>query len=506
MRSSVAVVVLLAGSFTTAAPPFDLIINEDNSHFFGSRQASDMTLDGLNAFVDQYADTKVTHLFLSPNSMRASYASNVFDRIWDVGGQVVPADQPVANAWVNNARILHEKGLDPYSIWIARCREKGISPWLSMRMNDVHDVDNLKSYIVSTFWLKHPEYWRVPGSTTGGWIDRAFDYGIPEVREYHMNIVRELLERYDPDGLELDWMRFGWHFAPGKEKEGALLLTQFMRDVRTLANEWSAKRGHPIQIGARVPFSPEAAVGLGMDGVAWAKEGLIDLLVPTPFWATADFDIPVERWHEQLGNANAKVTIAPGTEVLLRASPGGKQVLNDLASLYGWTASAWQRGGEAIYLFNYMDPAPILGDAKTYRQILERGLSHDVVSAGSCRFVVTYHDTVPIGMSSGAQLPKTLKESPELTLYIAPLEKSSKVIVVAGWAGVQSPKSALAQLNGVNAPAISMDVDREPLGGVESVSCFQCDSAAMKLGNNVVRITGSEQDKDAQLVWLEIRK
>ncbi|MBM3290799.1 MAG: hypothetical protein FJY92_11670, partial [Candidatus Hydrogenedentes bacterium] len=130
---------VLAGLSAAFADRPVVILNEDNSHFFGSRTADDMTMDGLNAFVDQYADTCVTHLFLNTNAMRASFASTTRDAIWDLGGQRVPADQPFSQAWVDNARMLHERGLDPYSVWIARCREKGVSPWLTMRMNDVHD-------------------------------------------------------------------------------------------------------------------------------------------------------------------------------------------------------------------------------------------------------------------------------------------------------------------------------------------------------------------------------
>ncbi len=108
-----------------------------------------------------------------------------------------------------------------------------------MRMNDVHNVDDVDNYIHSSFWRKHPDYWRVPGGK--GWTDRALDYGIPEVREHAMAYVRELLERYDPDGIELDWMRFGYHFRPGKEAEGKALLTQFMREARSLTRQWSEK-------------------------------------------------------------------------------------------------------------------------------------------------------------------------------------------------------------------------------------------------------------------------
>jgi hypothetical protein len=54
-----------------------LVINEENSHFFGSRKPEVMSLAGLHAFVDQYAGSAVTHLFLCPNAMRASFRIGV---------------------------------------------------------------------------------------------------------------------------------------------------------------------------------------------------------------------------------------------------------------------------------------------------------------------------------------------------------------------------------------------------------------------------------------------
>ena len=142
--------------------------------------------------------------------MKASFKSATRDAIWELGKQDPPTGRAIS--FVNNARILHERGLDPYAVWIARAREKGISPWLSMRMNDVHNAPNRKDYQHSTFWVEHPEYHRGPPDSKH-WQDRALDYGIPEVREHAMSFIRELLERYDPDGIELDWMRFGYHFS-----------------------------------------------------------------------------------------------------------------------------------------------------------------------------------------------------------------------------------------------------------------------------------------------------
>ena len=73
----------------TAKPT--LILNEDDSHFFGSRSAEQMNLEGLHAFVDQYAKTAVSHLFLCPNAMKASHRSKVRDAIWELkDGQKPP--------------------------------------------------------------------------------------------------------------------------------------------------------------------------------------------------------------------------------------------------------------------------------------------------------------------------------------------------------------------------------------------------------------------------------
>ncbi|MBO7680667.1 MAG: hypothetical protein J6S75_13495, partial [Thermoguttaceae bacterium] len=51
-----------------------LIINEDTSHFFVSRTPDEMTVEGLHAFIDQYADTAVTHIFFCTGGGRVNVA------------------------------------------------------------------------------------------------------------------------------------------------------------------------------------------------------------------------------------------------------------------------------------------------------------------------------------------------------------------------------------------------------------------------------------------------
>jgi len=501
---------VLSAPLAMASPGF--VINEDDSHFYMFRTPEEMSVEGLNAFVDQYAGTKVTHLFLCPNAMKASYRSAVWDAIWDLApNQRVKDDEaaPIANRWMSNAKLLDERGLDPYAVWIARSREKGISPWLSMRMNDVHNVDDVDSYIHSRFWMEHPEYWRVPGGA--GWTDRAFNYAIPEVREHHMKFIKELLERYDPDGLELDWMRFGYHFAPGKEAEGCVILTDFMREVRALTRSWAEKRGHPILLGARVPTLPESAKGLGMDGVTWAREGLVDMLVATPFWATAEFDIPIEEWRKQIKEGADKnapaVTLAAGTEILLRAHPAAAQTLNDIESVRGFAASCLHRGADVIYTFNYMDPAPMAGGPEAYRALLEQGVDLDTVTQLPRRHPLTYRDTVAPGMSSGAQLPANPVHSPEFKMHIGPAPKEGQVIFLTALAektGVSEIKLE-ATLNGESCTPLPDAESAEAYPGAVRAVRFECPLAAVKDGYNTVRVTTAAGEPDQELVWAELQ-
>ena len=495
------------GVVVAAQSRLGLAFNEDNSHFFGSRPPSQMTREGLHAFVDQYAGTSVSHLLLCPNAMRASYDSRVWDAIWRPTGDPIADKQRAGNRWAMNAKRLAERGLDPYAVWISRSREKGLSPWLTMRMNDVHNVNDPHSYQHSMFWLQHPQYRRVPSARGGSWMDFAFDYAVPAVREHHLKLIRELLERYDLDGLELDWMRFGRHFRPDREAHSAAILTQFVREVRGLVDEWAAKREHPIKLGARVPTHPDAARGLGMDGVAWAQQGLVDMLVPSPFWSTSDFDIPLELWREQLGDAANRLVLAAGLEHGICAYPGAGRVSNTLESIRGFAAAAWHRGADQIYLFNYLDPAPIPGGGAGYRELLEKGLGFDRVKELPRRHIVTYRDTVPPGFPTGVVLPAKAHSGPQFRINIGPSPKRGRVTLIAGLSRQKGcgEASFAATMNGT--PCRSMP-DPERKDGLPSVARaiqFDCPLSATRDGYNDLVLKQEREQPEQEIIWVELR-
>lgn len=393
-----------------------LCLNEDNSHWFFTRAGGTYTPESVASFVDQYAGTQVRELILSGNSQRTSFASKVWDPVWtgyDPGG---PDDQPLfrstpaearagARKWVHTAWTLAQQGIDPYRLWIERARAKKLEPWLSMRMNDLHNVDDPASYMHSTFWREHPEYRRIPWRE---WDtrDRGFDFGRQEVRDYHFHLVEEYVTRYDPDGLELDWMRFGFHLQPGREAEGGARISGFVRDTRRLLDARGKRRGRKIRLGVRVPSRPQTAVDLGMDGAQWAREGWIDMLVVTPFWASIDTDIPIETWRRLAGD---QVVLAAGLELLLRPYHAYRPLqFNSIETVRGAATSLLARGADRIYLFNYMDSQTQMPDSENYPALLGECGRLETLAGKSRRHIVTYPDTLAPGEPSGEQLPRKL--------------------------------------------------------------------------------------------------
>lgn len=490
-----------------------IALNEDDSHFFFTRAGQRVDTALVDAWVDQYAGTQVAQLLLCPNCMRTSYASEVWDPIWRGYDPSGADDQPLlaslppegragARGWIHTAWQLHQDGIDVYARWIARARQHGISPWISMRMNDVHNVDDERCYIHSEYWRANPHLRRVPYRFSE-WVDRAFDYGRAEVREYHLKLIRELAQRYDFDGLELDWMRFGFHFTPGHEQAGAVLLTEFTASVRALLDEWEQVRGHRIQLSARVPSRPATAVGLGMDAIAWARQGLVDQLVITPFWATAETELPIELWKQLLDGTG--VALAAGLEVLLRPSPDWQHhPTNSIETARGAAASFLDRGADRIYLFNYMDSQTALDDLHNDPALLREIGSLSTLAGKPRRHVLTFADTWAPGEPCAYALPATIPAGGwhAFRIHIGAQPQGGEARVCIGVAGACDPHSlrvvvngALCDYAGPSADDITSPRPDAPL------HIFAVPLAATRRGYNVVDVQALE---GAQVVWVEL--
>lgn len=267
----------------------------------------------------------------------------------------------VSEIWYDPSGIIKgliDRGTDTLQIMVEFCHKHNIEIFWSMRINDEHD-----SWIpgaVSQFKKDHPEYLFGTNENRpphGPWS--GVDYALPEVRDHAFRIIQDVCERYDIDGIELDFFRqllcfkkHVWGEALGQAERD--IMTEYLRRVRTMTDEVGQKRGRPLLIAVRVPDSAGYAKALGLDVPRWLEEDLIDIMVAGGyFW--------LQPWEKT-------VELVCQYDVPVYASLDGSRIVDEEArnirrsdeAYRAHAANAFNAGVDGIYVFNlnYMrDPA-----------------------------------------------------------------------------------------------------------------------------------------------------
>lgn len=187
----------------------------------------------------------------------------------------------------NVTKELIAQGTDPLQVAIEFCRAENREIFASIRCNDVHDqVHTAKNpfWLMSEYKLNHPQLLLGSQEKRPPYcVWSAVDYGQPEIREHFKQMIAELCA-YDIDGLELDFMRHPQllkSVANGGHASNAELtmLTNFMKEVRAIAETAGRKRGCPILIAIRVPDSVGYCRAIGIDLENWMKNKVFDIMI-----------------------------------------------------------------------------------------------------------------------------------------------------------------------------------------------------------------------------------
>ena len=260
----------------------------------------------------------------------ANYDSKVLERNGLRAGTADPALQK-----------LIDQGNDPPRVVVREAHKRKLDVFYSFRINDIHDAFLPEER--ATFKIKHPG-WLI-GKKKYGTVtsyETALNFAVKEVRDLKVRVVDEIFEKYDFDGLEIDFLRSAPYFLPGSEQKNAHLLTGMLGRIRKILDRQARKRGRPIRLAVRVDESLEGCRGDGFDVARWIKDGLVDYLI--------------------LGSGAIEIEIA---EFKALAAPRGVPVY---PCLYGWPSryspipqplaagtalTYWQQGADGIYLFNW---------------------------------------------------------------------------------------------------------------------------------------------------------
>jgi hypothetical protein len=298
-------------------------------------------------------------------------------------------------------RFMRDGG-DLVAEFITSCRSRGVSPFLSLRLNDYHGSESwdvLREFIQgrhrdaslplglgamaaqSRPLLDNPGYQLRPDPQT--YLDltweqklsyaadpptrislrtaRVWDWSRPEVPAYKLGFVRELCAGYDIDGFELDFMRWSAFFRPTEttSDQRRKIMLGFIREVRA-ALDSMAHLGRRRTLGVRVPSRLSGHEPLGIDLPAWVEAG-VD-------WVNLSCHYISEQ-QTDLATIHRMIPDTPVYLELTFASAGwqgpSRVVLDDTKELGGhrlmtpeqfYTAAhlAYARGATGVSLFNFV--------------------------------------------------------------------------------------------------------------------------------------------------------
>jgi hypothetical protein len=348
-------------------------------------------------------------------------------------------------------RAFCEFGLDWAQIAIDGCRRKGVRPWVYFRMNDLHSVDEPDSLFHDPFFCKAKENGWLNGNKiyghplgTSGSVENLYNFACPEVREWLLGYIEEMVMRYDVFGFELDFMRNIYCFDYLNAEAGYQdLMTDLIRNIRAAVDRAEEKFGHEIKLAVRLGQSVEHNLVYGFDVAAWAKEGLVDLLIPScEEVCNSGVDIPA--WREAVGNG---VALAVGFD-----SHVIRWLVHEATPLYAmrkdhlkaYAANYFNRGADGLYFNNYYSP-------DKYARFLDRAAAEEGVRT----LAVSHQDIVPIGCSRYKPLPMALNNAPaSLTLNMGRIRAGESVTVTVGF-DIEDASGVTVSLNDV--PAVSCE-------------------------------------------------
>ena len=264
--------------------PVRIMINWDEQSLWtsqlGLRKKNDESLDA--AAVRHVLETAVDE-----------HAKAGFDRLvycaWARFGSPVPGFKSCDfEGWVHETSPgfdkLHAAGEDQIGILLDRCHKHGMQFLVCLRMNDRHGVAR-----TAKFYVENPDL-RLDGYPGG------LDYKQERVRGGVLAFIEEVLERYDVDGIELDYLRWCHMFQSEEAVENAHLLTDMTRKARALLDAAARKRGRrKLLLSARVPQTFGECHRLGFDIRTWVRDGLLDYICPSDFFHS-DFNMAVDQY------------------------------------------------------------------------------------------------------------------------------------------------------------------------------------------------------------------
>ncbi len=278
------------GAAEKQKPPFKIIYNNDTTNILSSvspfnADGRAFTTEKIIAAVDETADCGGVDVLMMAGGMG-----------WDPWWQSKALPMREHLAWQQARK---GKGPSPYQayvlgggdivdVFVAEAHRKGQKAFATFRMNDGHhyfgaariedEQERAKKMAVTQFFDENPQLRLGEEADPDARSKYALDFAQPEVRAYRMQFIKELAQKQELDGIELDFMRFWILFHPFRTTSQARadIMTDFVKQVRQEFDQ-NAKPGQRRYVSVRIPAYRDVMDKMGIDPVRLANEAGVDM-------------------------------------------------------------------------------------------------------------------------------------------------------------------------------------------------------------------------------------
>ncbi len=354
----------------------------------------------IHRYVDLLADSGIDTFIINANACRAWFPSKVIPTILDgyrrgdreyfrghaiCQGATEPEDVELfidrIMAFMNLYQDLLDAGVDWLAETAKACRQRKVAPWVSVRMNDFHGHKNIQGSFFNVPLLKQPEMRLQRSGYSPTMFEPGYREGLSyekaEVRALMFAQIKEVVEDYDFEGLELDWWRQPLCCEPNATPEIVAMMSDWIRSIRALTEARAKKTGRPYPLGMRIPGQLETLKSIGLDVVTLCREGTLDFVAPSGFWCTS-WEMPHDTLRQQLGErvaiygviedgANPLPTYAP----VIKHRQHIRLISSSREMLHANAAGKLALGADGIEWFNFYctDQARIPGLISDYTSL-----------------------------------------------------------------------------------------------------------------------------------------
>ena len=246
----------------------------------------DVTDEQVISYVEELRNTSVDAIMCCPQAWQTPAYYSEIDRKWQDEAPYQKEPLPECDlkyfekAYYRMRRYMLRKPTpDPVALTFKKAKEIGLGFFISYRMNENHYMKFENCPTHCKFWRERRDLRIQPRGEQRAdrHVPMPLNYQFPEVRDYYFSLIKELVDKYDIDGLELDFVRSIQLFSPKTTDEDREIMTNFIQRVKEFITLESTKRGKKILLCARIPRSINECMEIGLDIESWGKKRLIDM-------------------------------------------------------------------------------------------------------------------------------------------------------------------------------------------------------------------------------------